>query len=83
MNSDQWLRLLTNREMWFVETKKKEAYRLIFTIFLVLAVLTGVEYAVSQTLNSMILLFLIALVKAGLIVNYFMHVYRLWREESH
>ena len=30
-----------------------------------------------------LLLFLIALVKAGLIVNYFMHVYRLWREESH
>lgn len=67
-----------------MDTKKKEAYRLIFTIFLVLAVLTGVEYAVSQLQNpSTILLFLIALVKAGLIVNYFMHVYRLWREESH
>ena len=66
-----------------MEAKKKEAYRLIFVIFLVLAVFTGIEYVVSQTLDSTILLFLIALVKAGLIVNYFMHVYRLWREESH
>lgn len=66
-----------------METKKKEAYRQIFTIFLILAVLTGVEYAISQTLASSILLFLVALVKAALIVNYFMHVYRLWREESH
>jgi len=66
-----------------VETKKKEAYRQIFTIFLILAVLTGVEYVVSQYVPSSILLFLVALVKAALIVNYFMHVYRLWREESH
>ncbi|MBK9053952.1 MAG: cytochrome C oxidase subunit IV family protein [Chloroflexi bacterium] len=66
-----------------METKKKEAYRQIFTIFLILAVLTGVEYVISQTLASSILLFLVALVKAALIVNYFMHVYRLWREESH
>lgn len=66
-----------------METKKKEAYRQIFVIFIILAVFTGIEYVVSQTLDSMILLFLIALVKAGLIINYFMHVYRLWREESH
>ena len=66
-----------------METKKKEAYRQIFMIFLILAVFTGVEYVVSQMLDSIILLFLIALVKAGLIINYFMHVYRLWREESH
>ena len=75
--------LTKKRENRFVETKKKEAYRQIFTIFLILAVLTGVEYVISQTLASSILLFLVALVKAALIVNYFMHVYRLWREESH
>ncbi|MBP7999366.1 MAG: cytochrome C oxidase subunit IV family protein [Chloroflexi bacterium] len=66
-----------------METKKKEAYRQIFMIFLVLVVFTGVEFAVSQFYPSIIVLFLIALVKAGLIINYFMHVYRLWREESH
>lgn len=67
-----------------METKKKEAYRQIFMIFLILAVFTGVEYGISQMENpSTILLFLIALVKASLIVNYFMHIYRLWREESH
>jgi caa(3)-type oxidase subunit IV len=66
-----------------VEDKKTEAYQRIFMVFIVLAILTGVEYLVSQYLDSMILLLLIAFVKAGLIVNYFMHVYRLWREESH
>ncbi|MCL4869560.1 MAG: cytochrome C oxidase subunit IV family protein [Anaerolineae bacterium] len=66
-----------------MEEKKSQAYQLIFTIFLVLAFLTLVEYLVSQYLDSMILLLLIAFLKAGLIVNYFMHVYRLWREESH
>lgn len=66
-----------------MEDKKTEAYQRIFMVFIVLAILTGVEYLVSQYLDSMILLLLIAFVKAGLIVNYFMHVYRLWREESH
>jgi cytochrome c oxidase subunit IV len=75
--------IIDERGERFVETKKKEAYRQIFMIFLILAVFTGVEYVVSQMLDSIILLFLIALVKAGLIINYFMHVYRLWREESH
>jgi cytochrome c oxidase subunit IV len=28
-------------------------------------------------------LIIVALVKAGLIIQYFMHIYRLWREESH
>jgi len=38
---------------------------------------------VAQALPSAIFLLLIALVKAALIVQFFMHVYRLWREESH
>ena len=63
---------------------KKPLYRQILLVFLVLAVLTAIEFAVAINLdNAAVPLFLIALVKAGLIVQYFMHVYRLWREEEH
>jgi hypothetical protein len=51
--------------------------------FLVLAVLTALEYWVSISFNSGVLLLIIALVKAALIIQNFMHIARLWREESH
>ena len=62
---------------------KSTAYRRGVNVFVVLAVLTAVEYAVALSLHSTVLLFIIALLKAAAIVQYFMHVYRLWREESH
>ncbi|MCA9929661.1 MAG: cytochrome C oxidase subunit IV family protein [Anaerolineales bacterium] len=62
---------------------KAVAYRRGIYVFLVLAVLTAVEYLVAISFNSTVLLFIIALLKAAAIVQYFMHVYRLWREESH
>jgi caa(3)-type oxidase subunit IV len=63
---------------------KRPAYRQIILVFLVLVVLTAIEFVVAINLdNAAVPLFLIALVKAGLIVQYFMHVYRLWREEEH
>lgn len=62
---------------------KARAYRQVLIVFLALAVLTVIEYVISQVLPSAALLFIVALVKAGLIVNFFMHIYRLWREESH
>jgi cytochrome c oxidase subunit 4 len=46
-------------------------------------VLTLVEYFVSIALSSAVLLLIIALLKAAAIVYFFMHVTRLWREESH
>jgi cytochrome c oxidase subunit 4 len=66
-----------------VETNKSADYRRIYIIFFVLAVLTIAEYFVSTQLGSTIFLVLIALAKAALIVQFFMHVYRLWREEAH
>lgn len=63
--------------------KKAAAYRLIFQVFIGLAVLTAAEYALSQFTGSAALLLIIALLKAALIVNYFMHVYRLWQAEEH
>lgn len=61
---------------------KTNAYRLIFYVFVGLMALTIAEFFVSQ-IGSTPLLFIIALVKTGLIVQFFMHIYRLWREESH
>jgi len=62
---------------------KLAAYRRGIYVFLALAVLTAVEYVVAISINSVALLLIIALLKAAAIVQYFMHVYRLWREESH
>lgn len=52
-------------------------------IIIILAVLTAVEFGASVGLpNPNLLLAVIALVKAGLIVHYFMHVTQLWRKEA-
>lgn len=59
------------------------SYRLIIIVSTVLAVLTIAEYFVALAYPSAVFLLLIALVKAALIVQFFMHIYRLWREESH
>lgn len=64
--------------------KKTAAYRLGVITFVVLMVLTIVEYVIGvQPSASIVLLFVVALVKAALIVQNFMHISRLWREESH
>jgi cytochrome c oxidase subunit 4 len=63
-------------------SNKRSAFRLGVYVFLALAVLTGLEFWVSASFNSAVILLVIALVKAALIVQYFMHVARLWQEES-
>jgi cytochrome c oxidase subunit 4 len=64
--------------------KKAAAYRLGIITVVALAILTALEYFVSVGLNgSAVWLFIIALIKAGIIVQNFMHITRLWREESH
>lgn len=66
-----------------MEDKKSAAFRIGWYVFAALAVLTLVEYFVSIALSSAVLLLIIALLKAAAIVYFFMHVTRLWREESH
>jgi len=67
-----------------VEQKKKAEYRQNFIIFLALVVLTLFEFFVAINMDDpTVLLLIIALVKAGLIVQFFMHIYRLWRPEEH
>ena len=63
---------------------KKATYRQILIVIVVLAVLTAIEFAVALSLdNATVLLFIIAVVKAGLVVQFFMHINRLWRGEEH
>ncbi len=62
---------------------KSGIYRIGIVVLVALAALTGIEYIVAVTFNSTAVLFLIALAKAALVLQYFMHVYRLWSEEEH
>lgn len=63
---------------------KKSAQRTGLYVFLALLVLTIAESVVGSLETPItVLLLIIALVKAALIIYFFMHVYRLWREESH
>ena len=65
------------------ESKSKALRRGLWT-FIALMVLTIIEFGMAIVLRGAIIpLFLIALVKAAIIVWVFMHIYRLWREESH
>ena len=51
-------------------------------IFVYLAVLTGLEFFVAVTFNSAALVVAIAFVKAGLVVYYYMHIYKLNAEHE-
>ena len=75
---------MTDQPMPARDRRKTAAYGRGIVIFLVLAALTIIELAVSTaTSGSPVLLFIIALIKASLILQYFMHVSSLWREEAH
>jgi hypothetical protein len=64
-------------------TRRAAAYRQGVMVIAGLAVLTGIEYLVAVAWPSTVILLLLGLFKAGLILNYFMHVARLWTEEAH
>ncbi|MEJ2558837.1 MAG: hypothetical protein P8186_22010 [Anaerolineae bacterium] len=63
--------------------KRSAAYRLGIMVLIGLAILTGVEYGIAVAVSSVVALIIIGLFKAGLIVQYFMHVSSLWAEEAH
>lgn len=50
-------------------------------IFIFLAFLTAVEYFIAISNQSLFLLTLVALIKAGLVLYYYMHIYKLVEEE--
>jgi len=51
-------------------------------IFIYLAVLTALEYFIAVAFDAVPLLVVVALVKAGLVVYYYMHIYRLNEDDG-
>jgi cytochrome c oxidase subunit 4 len=51
-------------------------------IFIILAVLTGIEYLLGVIHAPAILLWLIAITKGGLVLWFFMHLGRVFRAEG-
>lgn len=66
------------------ESSKAERLRLGLIIFIGLGVLTAVEYWIAIAIHSTTIPYLavIALFKAWLIAQYFMHIAQLWHEEG-
>ena len=63
------------------DTRPAAAYRRGVLTLAALALLTGVEFWVSAA-GSLALMAILGLAKAGIIVQYFMHLSRLWNEET-
>jgi len=61
---------------------KKDELKQGLLVFLGLAVLTAIEYTVAITHLPGILLWLLALGKFGLVLWFFMHIKRLFRDEG-
>ncbi len=73
------------RETAHVAEPKKQS-RVGLVVFVILAVLTGVEYLLAVSIDANLpILMVVAIAKAVLIMYYFMHVARSWgssEEES-
>jgi cytochrome c oxidase subunit 3 len=63
-------------------TNKSEVLRQGVIIFVFLAVLTALEFFVAVAIGATVLLAVIALVKVGLVMYYYMHIYRLNRQDD-
>lgn len=67
-----------------MEEKKKAENRRNIIVLVMLAALTAAEFWLAVNLDSpTVPLLIVSLLKAALIVQYFMHIYRLRREEEH
>jgi cytochrome c oxidase subunit 3 len=62
--------------------KKSYAFRQGLLVFGILTFLTALEFGLALLLNLWQLLILVALIKAGLVLYYYMHVYRLFEAET-
>ncbi len=61
---------------------KQSALQQGLIIFIFLAVLTALEFFIAIAMDAIALLILVALVKAGLVVYYYMHIYRLSSDDE-
>lgn len=66
-----------------MEKQKAKALRTTLLVLIALALLTAVEFWVASLEASTIALLIIALIKASLILYYFMGFGDLWSEENH
>ena len=64
-----------------METLKSGKYQLGLSIFVLLAFLTAAEYMIAIEFGSNFLLGVVALVKAGLVLYYYMHIGKLLQED--
>lgn len=65
-----------------VHLDKKNALNQGVIIFIFLAVLTALEFFIAVAIEAVALLGIVALVKAGLVIYYYMHINRLNREDE-
>jgi len=63
-------------------SKRNKAYAVSTMVLLFLAVITAIEYFVALSFNGAFILMLLGLIKAVAVLQYFMHVSRLWIEEE-
>ncbi len=61
---------------------RKAAYRRGLVVLVGLAVLTVIEFWIGVAGGFTVLLFVLILAKAGLILQYYMHLNRVWGEEE-
>lgn len=61
---------------------EKPIFKEITWVAIVLGILTIVEFVISQVNSSAVWMFIIALIKSYFIVNFFMHIYRLWSDDA-
>ena len=63
-------------------TDKKADYQFGLSIFILLAFLTAAEYLIAVEFTSTVVLFTIAIAKAGLVVYYYMHIKKLLLDDT-
>jgi len=63
-------------------TDKKTALNQGMIIFIFLAILTALEFFIAIAMDAVPLLVIVALVKAGLVMYYYMHIYKLNAEDK-
>jgi cytochrome c oxidase subunit 3 len=64
------------------QTKRPSGFQLGFLVFIILAVLTATEFGFALFLNVWPLLALMAALKGGLVMYYYMHIFRLVETEK-
>jgi len=65
-----------------MDKKKSRALREGAFVFIALAVLTAVEYFVGVSTGMVGLIFVLLLIKAALVVYFYMHISRLFSSEE-